>query len=331
MWDASTRLDPVSRMKSYGARKLIALSIMVFSNVLGIRAMDDMAYPASITPIRTCSEGVTSMSPVAGQSGCLDTCFGTDFGGAAAGISGLRQCCPEEMCPLPPTSPSLIITCQPCRHPPVKNAADAVVPDSNPKIFGISGEVQEFELRTLRSSMSLTEYLKIVGQDPDVLEAQLLKRLPQGVQRPSPPPARPPPSSAISPPSSAISPPSTSPSSTAISPPSSAISSTSSTSAISSTSSTSATYSTSSTLPPSSAKASVTASSQLPCCAGWKLCAPEPMLDVCRGHPSALCIRQQERTRQDKRRCWKPVSKYSGSSLHKVLAVVQPVVRLVHQ
>eukprot|EP00884_Botryococcus_braunii_P009938 jgi/Botrbrau1/18946/Bobra.0733s0001.1 len=193
MWDASTRLDPVYRMKSYGVRKLIALSIMVFSNVFGIRAMDDVSYPGLITPIRTCSEGVTTMSPVAGQSGCLDTCFGTDFGGAAAGISGLRQCCPEEMCPLPPTSPSLIITCQPCRHPPIKNAANAVVPGSNPKIFGVSGEVQEFELPMSSSSMSLTEYLKIVGQDPDVLEAQLLKRLPQGVQRPSPAPARRPP------------------------------------------------------------------------------------------------------------------------------------------
>ena len=60
-------------------------------------------------------------------------------------------------------------------RPPVENA-QLLKEWFSGQTFGISGEVQEFELPTSSSSMSLTEYLKIVGQDPDVLEAQLLKR-----------------------------------------------------------------------------------------------------------------------------------------------------------
>eukprot|EP00884_Botryococcus_braunii_P001797 jgi/Botrbrau1/11618/Bobra.0209s0009.1 len=118
-------------MKLYVASKSKALRMLVLSS-LGILAVADITYPAQISPINTCHEGKEAFSMVEGSLSCLDTCFGTNSGSAAGGISGLRQCCPEDLCPQAPVSPSLIATCRPCRFPQVLRRPPSPPPRSPP-------------------------------------------------------------------------------------------------------------------------------------------------------------------------------------------------------
>lgn len=91
------------------------ICLQVCSTLPGIRALDAIIVPATVSPISTCVDGITTTIPAVEQTGCLDTCFSRNFGGLASGTSGWRQCCPADMCPQDPISPSMIATCHPCK------------------------------------------------------------------------------------------------------------------------------------------------------------------------------------------------------------------------